>query len=500
MGQVLHNGQPSMKSHNSYLSYRLHHSTGPLSGPGRSRIREGGLNLQLRFRLVLISAAYVTCLIYAYNYYLSPIWAYMGYPVFDVTRSGIALFISILSILSLALLLPPRIMRYSHFVVWFLFFFLFAPILVVVSMQGLENDGGIKLVTILTISYALIYFIPEVIWISKLHSISSNVSTIVQIPARININIILIVIYILFTLSLLINFFHMMKVVGFYEVYEQRELAIEISGNRTLIAYLAGWLTRVIAPIMIAIGLMYKRKIYIVLGLFALLVSYAIFATKYLPALILLMILLHYFVLDHKQILAERIGLIALGGILLPLGIITLYGYTINGTIDILVSQSLRRVFGNPGMIIGFYSEFFDSHNLTYFTHLGPIRWFFDYPYNELTIGQVVGFYTAGTTAYNANANFWATDGIAALGHIGVVLIGVVLGLILTVFNYWSSPTALRLLCLSSVSTVWMLTDTSVFRALFTGGWPIFFLIAHYFFERSPSKRSAPYNKQKQEL
>jgi hypothetical protein len=79
------------------------------------------------------------------------------------------------------------------------------------------------------------------------------------------------------------------------------------------------------------------------------------------------------------------------------------------------------------------------------------------------------------------SAGFWSTDGIASAGYVGVVAIGIVLGLILTFFNFLSPDSSLRLLCLSSLSCVWMLADTSVFRVLLSGAWPLHFVLVHLF-------------------
>ena len=267
-------------------------------------------------------------------------------------------------------------------------------------------------------------------------------------------------------------------------------LASEIGGNRNIIAYVGEWLPRVIAPFMLAVGLMYKKKLYIVLALLAFLICYTIFATKYIPALVVLMVLLRYFVLNTGDVRAERIGIIAAGGIVLPLIIVTIYGFEFDDTLDILISQTLARVYGNPGAQIGKYSQFFSINPLTYYSHVGMFSWFLDYPYGDLSLGRVMGLFIAGTTDLNANAGFWASDGIAALYHPGIIVISVLLGAVIAVFNNFVPPTMLHLACLSSIASIWILVDGSLFGVMFGGGWPLHIVLVNLFYNRPERDRA----------
>ncbi|MGB3900560.1 MAG: hypothetical protein WA973_18640 [Mesorhizobium sp.] len=449
----------------------------------------GGTSISIaaqKVRLLTISILYASCLIYSYIYYLSPVWAYMGYPPYNAERSQTALIFSVFIIGILSLSMKPVIRTYSNFVSWFLFFFLYIPMTIIVSMQGLEDDGGLVLILSIAAAFTLIAFLPETIQAGRQkergRSLRVRYDKAVghRTPAFGPFSIIMISLYIALSSVTLVYFGSMMRIANFYEVYDQRAIFASISGNGDLVSYVLQWLIRLFAPFMLAVGIMYRRKLFAILGLATFLMGYAIQGAKYIPVLIALMLIFHYFILSRNEIRAERIGLVALMGLFSPLLIISVYGITISDSLDILLSQGIKRMFGTSGMTIGLYSQFFHYNHLTYYSHVGLISHFIEYPY-PLPIGRMVGWSTIGNTSYNASANFLATDGVAALGYIGIVVIGGILGIILSAMNSWASGEDLRLLCLSSLSAVWTLVDSSLFSTMLSGGWPLFFLFVHFY-------------------
>lgn len=132
----------------------------PIDGSGQGA--SGHLSqMLLKWRLLSIALVYTAGLIYRYVGYLNPIQGDLHYPAFDPYKSLAALTLSIVAIAGFAITLPTKITRYSHFVVWYLFYFLFAPSVLYVSLQGKELDGGTSLVLHLILSFTFIAFIPN---------------------------------------------------------------------------------------------------------------------------------------------------------------------------------------------------------------------------------------------------------------------------------------------------------------------------------------------------
>jgi hypothetical protein len=122
------------------------------------------------------------------------------------------------------------------------------------------------------------------------------------------------------------------------------------------------------------------------------------------------------------------------------------------------------------------YINFFQSHPLTYYSHINVVSVFVHYPY-QMSLGQVVGFDLVADDL-NANANIYATDGYAALGAVGVVLIGAILGLFLSVANAMTAR-SLRMACAAFVPFVMIVSNSSLFTSLLSGGGFLLLLLVY---------------------
>jgi hypothetical protein len=101
---------------------------------------------------------------------------------------------------------------------------------------------------------------------------------------------------------------------------------------------------------------------------------------------------------------------------------------------------------------------------------------FVHYPYQE-SLGEVIGYDLVGGDL-NANASFYATDGYAALGAAGIVLIGPVVGLFLAAANAMTAR-SLRLACAAIVPFVMIISNSSLFTSLLTGGGFLLLLLVY---------------------
>jgi hypothetical protein len=454
--------------------------------------RRRSLFQKKKLLLVAITLFYILVNIYNYYYYLTPVWGYQGFPEFNSDRSLGPLILASLSCLTFSAIYPRAIVFYSRFVVWFLFFFVFVPSVIIVAMQGFPVDAGYFLIVCLTVSLYLIAFIPEslanakwkhVAYYRKKISICHNALPPRTSGSRSTFELILIFVFLLISVPLLAFYANVISFVELTNVYDQRDVVSEYSPNKSIAAYGLQWLIRVIAPLMIAIGIMYKRRLILYLGFSGLLIGFFVTGSKFIVFLIPLMYVIHYYVLRKDEIVAEDIGKILAGIMVAMLILIEIYGEEVEGLVGLILSQVVKRAFSINGMTLGNYYDFFvnNPNPFTLYSHLGPVGWLIDYPYGDLGIGQVVGYFQVGLYTYDMSAGFWSTDGIAAAGYFGIVIIGIILGFILTIFNRWSAKSNLRLLCLSSLGCVWMLADTSVFRVLLSGGWPLHLLMVYLY-------------------
>jgi hypothetical protein len=128
------------------------------------------------------------------------------------------------------------------------------------------------------------------------------------------------------------------------------------------------------------------------------------------------------------------------------------------------------RTLSIGGLLNVMYFNFFSSHPYTYFSHVNIINFFTGiYPYGNKGLGQVVGSYFLSDDL-NANANFWATDGIASLGVVGILLISILVYYFLVLINGVSKGLNIVFVSLVFIPLIGSLLNTSFFSTLLTGG------------------------------
>src|SRR5207253_8022098 len=92
------------------------------------------------------------------------------------------------------------------------------------------------------------------------------------------------------------------------------------------------------------------------------------------------------------------------------------------------------RTLSMGGLVTAQYYHFFLHNPYTYWSHLKIVSSFVHYPYHY-GIGQEIGIAYSGSIDLNATAHFYATDGIAAAGLTGILVIGAVSGVLFWVLD-----------------------------------------------------------------
>lgn len=241
-----------------------------------------------------------------------------------------------------------------------------------------------------------------------------------------------------------------MRFVSFADVYNLR---MEAAGAEqgAIEAYLVSWLSYCFVSYMFARGIVYRKWPMVLLGLTASVVLYMSTGAK--ASILMLPITYGVIVVwrGGRGFLARLLMLL-----LAAIGILTLVIPDF-GAFMWAKSIILVRMIGSSGWTTSKYFEYFGEHGWTYYTHIGPIQALFGgYPYGQLLLGQVIGIAYSGTSEANFNANFWASDGFAALGSMGIFVI-----------------TPFVAMCLYLLNRL-----TVVLPSAFTVGWMVGFMIA----------------------
>ncbi len=260
------------------------------------------------------------------------------------------------------------------------------------------------------------------------------------------------------------------------DLYVQRAANQDL-GSSFVARYLSSWLTTVLSPLCVAYGLVTRRYRYFWTGAAASLVLYMGAANK-ISILLPVASIAFFCVMGLRANLVFPTVVVAIATIVGGLTALS----PAPGTLFYLATGIfLNRTIGNGGLLTMTYYDYFLAHPRTDFSHVHGLNLITTpYPYGNLTIGQVIGdFYWS--PFMNANANFWATDGIAGIGRSGIVVISICSVVVLGVLNSITRDFDLRFVAICFLPFTTILLNQSLFSATWSGGallLLVFFLFA----------------------
>jgi hypothetical protein len=252
------------------------------------------------------------------------------------------------------------------------------------------------------------------------------------------------------------------------DVYDFR-LASTALLERSAVEYAVMLLSGSINPFIMAWGIINKKIAIFLIGALGQVFLYSTEANKSI-LLSILLILLFYFILRGKPI---YFGLKLVWGTFVFLACLMLIniilGPEFGSLFNMLSSIVFMRTFGMTGLLSGQYHDFFQNHPLTYYSHIKGVNLFLQYPYQK-PLGLEVGYYYSGNLDLNENAHFWATDGLAALGLTGIILVS-----LLCFMLFWLSDSLLVrhkpvFAALAISYAALNISNASLFTSLLSGG------------------------------
>lgn len=288
------------------------------------------------------------------------------------------------------------------------------------------------------------------------------------LPTGFNIFKFMLFLCVILTLYILIIYRSNLQFVSFSEVYMHRSKNVELGGD-VITGYLSVWLHNAIIPICLSYSFFSKKKIYFIVGSVSCVIIYMATAAK--SVLIFPILFLVIFLTLRKRQFKHAFKPIGLGMIVLML--ITLY-FGFNEFSSLL----WMRTIGNGGYLTKYYHDFFAVNPLTYYSHINIVNAITGiYPYDK-TLGEVVGFYY--WVDADSNANFWATDGIAAIGDFGIIFSSILMFILMIFFNTISRNYNKLFLMLILIPYTLALLNASLFSSMITGGGFIIFLFLSF--------------------
>lgn len=410
---------------------------------------------------------YILVFRYIYIYYLYKDWEYFGY-----TLPAHSFFYTILAILIsfLPILFYRGLRSVSSYFSILIYVFGYVPIILTLTFTS-RNGSFSQLVFQFFFMLGMIsFFLVDALGTQRIKAI--NVTNKIPFLA-------VHIITAFFTIYLVVLFFNRMALVGFDKIYELRFRNQALS-NSGMVGYLILWLSYCFYPLYFIIGIFTKKKMYIFLGLLGCVFLYAISGSK---ATLLNPLIITSFYLLMK--LKTRFSFFQL--IVIAITGLTALTFIFGGFMPIVGPLFFMRTLSMPGLLASQYITFFSNHPHTYYSHINFIGKLFDnYPYGTKPLGRVIGNFFYGNDL-NANANFWVTDGVAAMGVPGVILISLLMVIFLLFLKIFFKEENRIFQFMVFTSAIMTMLNVSFFTTLLSGG--LFFLILILKFVKIPDFR-----------
>lgn len=395
---------------------------------------------------------YVLVFRLVYVQYLFPTWGYMGYEYFSHSTM-VAFLTNTLAIFPILFYKARKIP--SDFIAIFIYIFIVAPSIVSIEF-GFENYSSV-------VSIQVVYALSMIVFFSikephaTIHRIKEN-------SISFNVYVIAVVVILICCIA---TYRSNMRFVSVEEVYDLREETADLQIN-PIIGYFMMWLANFFAPLFMSYGLIKRNKKYLLLGFACAMVVYMSSALK--SALITpIFCIIIYMVLRKRQ--DSIMSLFPI--IVFFFTALYFIGIALDNNIAyVALSLFIMRTFGISAMLTPGYISVFNSYPHTYYSHVRIINSITGmYPFKDPVLGKAVwSAYTGETDAMNANANMLLTDGIAACGIPGVIIVTILFALILNYLNRISTRHDKDFVLILLTGVIMSLSNVSLFTALLSCG------------------------------
>lgn len=401
--------------------------------------------------LVALLFAGVYCLCYVE--FLNPVFAYAGYPLEPRDLS----FVVASTAIAVAPILAYRGIRaVSSVISVFIYLLLYVPIVLTFALGSPLPLGRIVAIQLTFMASMCALFLTDAVIIKNPIVLSTRHNV-----ARMALGVTIVgALYVVSVYRTSLAF------VSFADVYVQRFATTDI-GTDVVTRYLSAWLSSVLVPICLAYGLVRRKHIYVIVATATCVVFYMAVALKIM--ILLPVVFAGFYAVFAKRRLAVLFPTMAIGLSVIALILIAVTNQN-NGVPFLATGLFLSRTLGNGGQLTMAYYDFFATHPQTAYTHVhGITQLMGSYPYGSLSLGEVVGqFYWSSDM--DANANFWATDGFAAAGLIGVPFATALCALTMALMNSVTERFDRLFAAMCFLPFIISLLNRSLFSSVWSGG------------------------------
>lgn len=363
-----------------------------------------------RALLVVATAIFVSAFHYAYTQVVVPVYGYMGH-TYDAPPLRYMIVVWVLALIP-SMWMPLRLVRPSLLLFYAQYFILYIPTLFVVHYTTnpvLTPQEGLQ-INLLTFAGISLLQVQYVLPLARIR----------RFPIRDAWSIMVLTTTVLFAfvvLTLRANF----RLANFVEIYDVRAAMHDmvLSTGSSLPFYALTWLAGFFLPFLFAVAAPARRWGLLVMAGSAYVFLFGVSGTKSTLAAIVFLPAMYVWIRFARR---HASALFAMGLsvlCMLPSQVARVAPEIGKWAIAIVNS----RTFGSQPLALAQYYAFFKTNPVTYMSHAGIINMLVPYPYEErvsILIGRFAGSYA------NANAGFWAADGIGGFGPWGIILMSAI--------------------------------------------------------------------------
>jgi hypothetical protein len=428
--------------------------------------------VKARVLTVSIVTLYVSAFMWSYFSFISPIWSYMGFS--NAERNFLHTIQTAIICVLPSFWMPLKISRPSMVLYWILYLLTYIAMIVGVGFSSNFNLGQIYTFELLTLFG---FFLNGIGYEFKLYDLSSKV--------KLN-NTLFWVIFGVVALLLMGYVFYIfggqMTLVNPFseDLYDQRFKGRDLQEG-TGAGYPVMWLSGNFFPFMLVYGFFRKKNIPIIVSTIGQVILYTTMADKSVLLNVIFMFLIYYLC---KKELYFGYTFALIFTILAAFFTATqvMFEETFSASFWSLTNLLLIRTIGVSSLTANLYYDYFLDQPLTYYSHVNILRDFlpYKYPYGDEMIGIVIGTHYTDVPRFNANATFYITDGLVALGVWGIALISAICGLMFYFIDMICKKHDVIFCAMLLCSISMILMNGSIFMSILSGG--LFFTLGFLYY------------------
>lgn len=434
-----------------------------------------------RVKFILLTCLYFFVFRISYQYVISPSWSYFGltFREQDILFELIYFLFAILptTIFPLKAKRPSLIFLVFHFILMYIPFFVIFPNIYIHSIGEITKLKLAVFVLFSMLALVLFYHVP----LTKFKFTRLKQSNWFVGFTPIFTLLFIFSLCIIFNQIFINNFKNSDNLKSFFfeESSTNRSIVSKASHTYTFgfLSYILMWMNGAVLPLIYATGIILKKKSFIYLVLLSYALLFLIAGYKSSIIAIFMFPLFTYILIKSESItLSITFFLSSIFTFLSLLSFLgNFYDYTL---IDSVANWFLLRIFSIcPLVFIQFY-EFFHYNDFTFFSHVTLINKIVPYPY-EHDLGKVIGNYHYGG-GINTNGGFWATDGIASMGYVGLLLISFMCSILFYVFDSIVDKYPLKFVFISLLFLSINFMNISIFTTILSGGFLLLFIFYYF--------------------